>query len=36
MQDLREIIAYFRNIIITSINNFIVRFKLNLEYFTNN
>lgn len=36
MQNLRGIIAYFKNITITSVNNFTVRLKLNLEFSTGN
>lgn len=36
MQDLKEKIIYFRDITITSINNFIIKFKVNLELFINN
>lgn len=36
MQNLREIIAYFKNITITFVNNFTTRLKLNLELFIDN
>jgi len=36
MQNLKEIIIYFKNITITFINNFVAKLKLNLELSINN
>jgi len=36
MQDLKEIIIYFKNITITFVNNFAIRLKLDLELLIGN